>query len=253
MNIRMTLSNLDDIALEDALARLRRITIFTEAQEATLTRLVPDLLWRELAAGEMLITHLATDRYVYFIFEGVFRAKIEPSPGRSVQIRQLYPGDHVGEIAVLAQSPRSVSVSAQTRGLVAQCPEESLLAIMHADASVAVRMASALARYVISLTDRLFETASLEVRFRIYAELLRLAKKGEPTEDGLLIREAPTHELIAQSVGTHREAVTKEFSLLNELKILRQQRRELVLLDLEKLRQLVQSAAGVTASQLVDW
>src|SRR5690606_37865976 len=126
-----------------------------------------DLVWRQVAPGEALINHLAMDRAIYFIAEGVFRARIEPSPGRSVQIRQLHPGDHVGEIAVLAQSPRSVSVIAETQGLVAQCPAESLLAIMHADASVTVRMATALARYVISLTDRLFETAALEVRFRI--------------------------------------------------------------------------------------
>lgn len=238
---------------EEALQRLRRISILAEADASALNRMLPELVWREVRAGETLIAHLAEDRCVYFISEGVFRAKIEPAPGRSVQIRQLHPGDHVGEIAVLAQAPRSVCVSADTRGLVAQCPAEALLALMRSDGSVAVRVASALARYVISLTDRLFETAALEVRFRIYAELLRLAKKAEPSPEGLLIREAPTHELIAQSVGTHREAVTKEFSQLAELKILRQQRRELILLDIDKLRQLIRNHAGLTASQLVDW
>jgi len=238
---------------QDALARLRRITIFQEAAEATLVGLASQLVWRELKAGETLISHLSDDRCVYFISEGMFRAKIEPAPGRGVQIRQLHPGDHVGEIAILAQAPRSVTVSADTDGLVAQCPGETLVKLMEDDGAIAVRVAAALSRYVITLTDRLFEASALGVRFRIYAELLRLAKKAEPTPEGLLIRDAPTHDMIAQSVGTHREAVTKEFGQLAEAKILRQKRRELILLDIEKLRQLVRDHAGLTASQLVDW
>jgi CRP/FNR family transcriptional regulator, cyclic AMP receptor protein len=106
---------------------------------------------------------------------------------------------------------------------------------------------------VVSLTDRVFELAALEVRFRIYAELLRLASGGELTNEGLLIRSAPTHEAIAATVGAQREAITRELRTLASEGLLRQTKREMLILDIERLRELVRRRAGHTTSEAVDW
>lgn len=161
------------------------------------------------------------------------------------------PGEHFGELAALAEAPRSVTVTAETQGVIARCPPEAFKAFILESGAPAYALAVTLARTIVSLTDRLFE-ASLEVRLRICAQLLRLLKSGEPTDGGIVIRNAPTHAKIGEAAGTNREAVTKEFSHLAALGILRQNKRELIL-DAEKLRELVRRQAGLTASQLVDW
>jgi CRP/FNR family transcriptional regulator, cyclic AMP receptor protein len=144
---------------------------------------------------------------------------------------------------------------AETNGEVAVCPASAFQDLLGRNAAFAERIAVSLARTVVLLTDRLFELAVLEVRFRLYSELLRLARGGEATPDGVIIRDAPTHEKLAGIIGAQREAVTREFSYLTEEGVLRQGKgkREFVIVDLDRLRDMVQKRAGVTATQLVDW
>lgn len=241
------------MTLDDAIDRLGRISILAAASRQQLAALAAASSWRQVNDGEEIISHLATETHIYFVSEGALRVKLEPLPGRGVEIRIIEAGQHVGEIAALAGAPRSVTVTAEGAGLLAKCPAEAFFTVAEENGAIGLAVAASLARMVISLTDRLFQTAALEVRFRIYAEILRLAKSAEPSPDGFLIRKAPTHDMIAKTVGTHREAVTKEYRHLADERILRQNRRELVILDLEKLRDLVRKHAGLTASQIVDW
>jgi hypothetical protein len=150
-----------------------------------------------------------------------------------------------------SENAGTVSVSADGDGLLAAYPDDAFEQLLRENGAAALAVARVLARLTVSLTDRLFETAALEVRFRIQSELLRLAKGREQTPAG--IDPAPTHQKIAAAVGAHREAVTKEFRELTAENILRQKGRQLVILDIQRLRQHLQKYAGLTASLVVDW
>jgi CRP/FNR family transcriptional regulator, cyclic AMP receptor protein len=241
------------MVVAEAVERLKKIAILAEAGDDTLGEIARSLSWRTVNPGEEVVTHLSSETGVHFISEGTFRVRLEPAPGSAVAIRQLQPGQHFGEIAALTGAPRSVTVTAATAGIVAYCPQEAFLAAMTTNPAISRAVAASLARTVVTLTDRLFEVAALEVRFRIYAELIRLAKSGQPIDGGVLIADAPTHDMIASAVGTHREAVTKELRYLTSRKVLRQDRRELTLLDLPQLRELVHKRAGPALSRLLDW
>lgn len=238
---------------DDAIACLSKIHILAEASPEQLQRLAALVTWRRAAAGEEIIPHLSPGREIFFICEGAFRARLEPLPGRGLEVRLLRPGQHFGDLALLADAPRTVSVSADGDGLLAACPDDAFEQLLRENGAVALAVARVLARLTVSLTDRLFETAALEVRFRIQSELLRLAKGREQTPAGIVIDPAPTHQKIAAAVGTHREAVTKEFRELTAENILRQKGRQLVILDIQRLRQHLQKYAGLTASLVVDW
>jgi CRP/FNR family cyclic AMP-dependent transcriptional regulator len=124
---------------------------------------------------------------------------------------------------------------------------------MRTNARFAEAIAVSLARNVVLLTDRLFELAALEVRFRLYAELLRLARNGEATDGGVLIRDAPTHETLASTIGAQREAVTREMSYLTAENIMVAWKREVLITDMQRLQEMVRQRAGLTASQIADW
>jgi CRP/FNR family transcriptional regulator, cyclic AMP receptor protein len=241
--------------MEAAEARvfLRKVRILAALSDADLDVLAAAVTWRKVHAGEQVVSHLDSGTEVFFAAEGAFRARLETAIGRQVAIRQLPEGSHFGEIAALMHTPRSLAISADTDGLLAECPADAFLALMTRNGDFATAIAAHLARTVVSLTDRVFELAALEVRFRIYAELLRLAASGEQTGEGLLIRNAPTHEEIAAAVGAQREAVTRELRALASEGLLRQTKRELLLLDIERLRELVRRRAGHTTSEAVDW
>ncbi len=207
---------------------------------------------RPVCANEEIVSHLSTGDAVFFILQGRFSVRMESPIGRLVLIRQLSAGAHFGEISAITGAPRSVSVCAETDGLVAECPAAAFLELMGQNAGFARLLATELARTVVLLTDKVFELSALEVRFRIYAEILRLARAGEVCAEGVSIKVAPTHEALAAAVGAQREAVTRELRQLAKEGVLRQNRRELVILDIEKLRALVRQRGGPMASEEFD-
>ena len=82
-------------------------------------------------------------------------------------------------------------------------------------------------REIRELTTRVFEFSTLAVRYRIQAEILRLAELSACTGKVAHIVPAPTHAEIASRTSTHREAVTRELNRLAQMGILEQQNREL--------------------------
>ncbi len=237
----------------EARQQLRTVRILSEVTDAELDQLSSSLIWRRVGAGEVVVSHLDTGTQVFFAIEGAYRACLETALGRQVAIRQLTAGAHFGEIAAISSTPRSVSIEAEEPGLIAECPKEAFLSLMTENGAFATAVAAHLARTVVALTDRVFELAALEMRFRLYAELLRMASGGAAVDAGILIREAPTHEAIASAIGAQREAVTRELRALANDGIIRQHKRELWILDIERLRDLLRRRAGVTTSDAVDW
>lgn len=237
----------------EARTLLRKVKVFADLDVADLDQLAAHMSWQRVIAGEEVVSHLELDACVFFAIEGVFAARLQSAVGRKVAIRLLQPGSHFGEIAAITNTPRSVAIFADTDGMLAKCPAETFVGLIKSNGAFACVVASHLARTVISLTDRVFELAALEVRFRIYAELLRLSADAEATPEGLLIRNAPTHEAIGAAIGSPREAVTRELRFLASEGILQQSKRELLITSIDRLRQLLHQRAGATTSEAIDW
>ena len=69
-------------------------------------------------------------------------------------------------------------------------------------------------------------------------ELLRLAATGERSGNSVVIDPAPTHREIASYLGSHREAVTREFSRFESDGILEVHRRQIRILDVQRLERM---------------
>ena len=93
------------------------------------------------------------------------------------------------------------------------------------------------------LTDKIFELSALNVRSRLHCELLRLAAAVGVVDDQALIRPSPTHVELANRIGTHREAVTRELRDLTNQGILTQTRKQLHIKDITALTQMASRAS----------
>jgi CRP-like cAMP-binding protein len=241
---------MDDSSIRE---RLRTVGILAALSDEDLDRLAGSLKWTRASRDEAIVSHLDRTDSVYFIISGTCRVKLTAASGRGVALRRMSAGAHFGEIAAITAAPRTVDVIAETDCVLAECPRDAFTGLMQTNAAFAQAVAAALARTVVSLTERVFEFAALEVRYRLYAELLRLAKTSEATPEGALIRDMPTHETLAVSIGSQREAVTREFAILTAEGLVRQDKRTLLIPDVEALRALIQRRTGVAVSHLVDW
>jgi CRP-like cAMP-binding protein len=229
-----------------ARAHLRAVRLLAQLPDETIDRLADAVKWSKADREQPIVTFLDESDSVFFIAAGACRVKLNALRNKTVMLRRLGPGSHFGEIAALTVPRRTVSVVAEAGCLLAECPREAFENLMAADAGFARAVAVSLADTVVSLTERVFELAALQVAHRLYAELLRLAKAGEAAREGILISDWPTHEMVAATIGSTREAVTRELGNLMEQNVIRQDGRTLLIRDIERLRELVRNGAGFT-------
>lgn len=231
--------------------RLRVVRILQSLSDDGLQRLAARLDWRTLAVGDVLLSHLEPERDVFFVIKGALRASLANPAGREISFRVLRAGAHVGEIAALTGEARTATIVAVEDALVARCGAGMFLETFRRQPEVALAVAATLSHMVFDLSDRAL-MSTLEARVRIYGELLRLAARGEKTNEGLVIADMPTHEEIAAAAGTHREFVTKEMGALDREGVLKRTGRKLVLLAPERLRSVVGQAAGAHVLQRIE-
>lgn len=121
--------------------QLRDIPLFHDLPEQDLNDLAPKVTERSYATGEVLVRKGETGDSLFLIVDGAVKIVSENAQGEELILNQCGPGETIGEMSLLDQSPRSASVVAlsATRALelnhaaftetINQRPELSLLLI----------------------------------------------------------------------------------------------------------------------------
>jgi CRP-like cAMP-binding protein len=88
---------------------------------------------------------------------------------------------------------------------------------------------------MVRLDQRFYETSVMPMKVRLHAELLRISRRRS---DGLLlISPPPTHQDLANRIGSQREAVSKELRRLERGSVIRRTRASIHLVREDVLRQ----------------
>jgi NTE family protein len=86
--------------------------VFGEFDQAMLEHLMPRLEWVELSGGEDLFAQGDEACDLYFVLSGRLRAHALGADGQVRQLGEIMRGETVGEMAVIANEPRSASITA---------------------------------------------------------------------------------------------------------------------------------------------
>jgi len=217
---------------------LRVIALFDEMDDADLARVgesCTTVSYRQHA--HILSEHETTDD-VFFILAGSVRINCVSTRGREVVFSDSSAGNIFGEFSAIDGLPRSATVIALTDCVLARMPAKAFFALLHSNAAVATKLVELLVAMLRKTTEQVFEIAALSLRERLRRELLRLAAAGELMGRGVVIRPAPTHQVIALHIGSHREAVTREFNRFEAEGLVEVQRRQICTLDLVRLERM---------------
>ncbi len=217
-------------------ARLRVISLFEELSEPDLARLAQDCTTRTYEKGAQILGDKDRTTDVFFILAGTVRINTVSPEGREVIYSEMSTGDIFGEFSAIDGLPRSTAVFATTDCVVAKMTSKKFFDLLRGNGAVAARLVERLVAKIRAMSERVFEVSALSVRERLRRELLRLAAEGERRGKMIVIKPAPTHYEIAARIGSHREAVTREFNRLETESLLEVSRRQISILDLEKLR-----------------
>lgn len=211
-----------------AMLQLTRVPFFKDA-DLELGSFEQRCNWRRFEADEILVDFEDISTDVYFIVSGEVRVLVRSQSGKEVILGEMRTGELFGELAAIDGVKRSANVTALTRGEVCIMPAAVFREIVFTSPTVADRLLKLLTGRVRELNARIMEHAVLDLRHRLYSELLRLSvpRAGHPGER--VVTPPPFHHVIAARIGCRREQVTREFSALSAEGLVERTRGALVI------------------------
>jgi CRP/FNR family transcriptional regulator/CRP/FNR family cyclic AMP-dependent transcriptional regulator len=188
---------------------LKQVPLFEELSDYELNTLSEVAMLRVFPKDRIVIMAEEEGDSLFVIHQGQVKVSIVSEDGREVILSILGEGNFFGEMSLLDGNPRSANVTTTQ--------ETELLMIRRADflhiqrsPQTAIKLLSVLASRL-RKTDRKIEGLALsDVTGRITQTLLQLAEEqGSPTPDGILVKDRPTHQDLANMSGTTRETVSR--------------------------------------------
>jgi CRP-like cAMP-binding protein len=198
--------------------------------------------WRRFDPEEILVDFddLTTD--VYFLLAGDVRVLMRTAAGKEVILDEMRPGELFGELAALDGIKRSANVTALTRGEACVMPASVFREIVFSHKAVAERLFCLMSSRIRELNARFVEQTVLDLRHRLYSELLRLSIPRGDRAGERVITPPPFHHIMAARIGCRREQVTREFTMMSQEGLIERTRGALILRNPEVLRERVAEA-----------
>lgn len=216
--------------------------VFDGLPESAINRLDTQCVWRRFNAGTEILSHQDDTTDVYFVAAGTVRVIISSIRGRDTVFRDIDAGDYFGEIAAIDGKERSASIVAMTNVTIAKMPAQVFKDLAKRHGFICYRILERAIQQIRYLSERISEFRTLDVRHRIYVELLRLSRPPAVEGGESIISPPPTHQEIADRVSTRREAVARELKQLERDGLLYRRRGALVITNYRNLAMKIETA-----------
>jgi CRP/FNR family cyclic AMP-dependent transcriptional regulator len=223
------------------MARLAGIKLF-KGLDIELERFEARANWRRFDPEEVLVDFDEPSTDVYFLLSGEVRVLMRTASGKEVILYEMRPGDLFGELAALDGVPRSANVTALTRGEACVMPASVFKELLFSHQSVAERLFCLMASRIRELNARFMEQTVLDLRHRLYSELLRLSTPRQDRAGERVITPPPFHHIVAARIGCRREQITREFTMLTQEGLIERTRGALILRQPDVLKARVAEA-----------
>ncbi|MHA1565119.1 MAG: Crp/Fnr family transcriptional regulator [Alphaproteobacteria bacterium] len=223
---------------------LANIGLFEGLDGSSLGRIAQRCRWHNYGAQELIIDRESESRNVFFVASGKVRVVNYSLSGREIAFDEIDAGGFFGELSALDGLPRSATIVALEDTSVAALAPELFIELLAAHSQVALRVMRSLAHVVRTASERIMDLSTLGAHNRVQAELLRQAR-ATAGRNQAEIRPVPVHGEIASRVSTTRETVARVFSDLTRQGLLKRQRETLLVLDLQRLEEMVDTFRSV--------
>jgi CRP-like cAMP-binding protein len=184
--------------------------------------------WLTAEAGRLIVDFDDPSDDVFFVLSGSVRVAVRTPGGRELILQDVAADGFFGEMTAIDGTSRSASVTALHRSRICRVPGAVFVAMLAESPVLSLRVMRLLTARIREANARMLELTSLDIRHRLYAELLRIA--GPPGADGSRsISPPPLQEILAQRIGARREPVSREIARLIREEILARSRGALAI------------------------
>ena len=197
--------------------------------------------WLKVPANAWILDQTAHDRDVYFVMTGRLRA-VQHGVRQDLIFTDMEAGSFFGELSAFDGAPRSLSVFAVNDSLVAKMPAAVFVETVFTHRPLGEAVISTLIARLRSSTRRVAELGALDVRSRVHAELLRLARPDHDDPKRAIILTPPNQSELASRINTRRETVSREINAMEREGLIERRRGAIVILDALRLSASLEAA-----------
>jgi CRP-like cAMP-binding protein len=217
-------------ALTPELSALQSCPLLANAQPGALQALAASSTTRSFTRGAIVATEGAPAPSVVLVARGRLRAVRRAASGREITVEVFRPGDLLADAALAPGTPLANDWEAGETTFLVMIPREALLGYVRGAPEVAVALASQLLARLERAKELAVAVALSDVESRVVAALVGLGRQdGADGPEGLLIRQKPTQQEIANQIGACRETVSRTVSDLVRRGLLTPRGRSLLL------------------------
>ncbi len=207
----------------------------------------PDPWWRLKQAahrrtfrkGEILVRAGQPAGELYLLERGRVRLFNRSPQGRSLTLSVVESGDIFGEQALFPRRTWTSHAQALTDGILYALPRQKLEELLRSDPILVLQILENLGKRLRSVERRLGDLVFKSAPERLAALLLDMVDPSARQSSGpTRLPFRYTHQQFAEMINTHRETVTKIFSRFRDDRLLDFDRDQIVLLDMERLREM---------------
>jgi CRP/FNR family transcriptional regulator, cyclic AMP receptor protein len=225
------------VSTQEMVEYAKKVPLFQSISERDLQAVCSVMIMREFKEGETIVHEEDEEGQTFFIIvAGTVHVCVISSEGKQTILATLKRGDFFGEMALLDGEPRSASVVAADGCKIFMLYRQPFLDILQRFPKITIQMLIEMSRRI-RRSNRHVNTLSLmSVYGRVAEVILQLAKEqGYRAGNVMVIPNRPTHQTLAEMVGTSRETVSRCLSQLQKRHYISIDRKKLIILDEEKL------------------
>ncbi|HEY3055360.1 MAG TPA: Crp/Fnr family transcriptional regulator [Thermoanaerobaculia bacterium] len=196
-------------------ALFRKLSLFAELDDRELASIAGVAKTRRYAKDDVIFHADESGDVFCIIREGKVKITMISPEGKEIILSMMGPGDFFGEMSLLDDEPRSATVVAMEPLEVVTIWRTDFLEILKENFSITKKILIELSRRVRRTSNRIESLATMDVYGRLARFFLDLAQQqGKVLDNGYVAVTRPTHQAIANMIGTSRETVSR---LIHEL------------------------------------
>jgi CRP/FNR family transcriptional regulator, cyclic AMP receptor protein len=188
----------------------RKFALFAELDDRELTAIAAVAKSRRYDKDDVIFHADESGDIFCLIKEGQVKVTMISPEGKEIILTLLGPGDFFGEMALLDNEPRSASVIAIEPLEILTIWRSDFLHILSENFSITQKVLAELSRRLRNASNRIESLATMDVYGRLARFFLDAARNGgKVLDNGYVAVTRPTHQAIANMIGTSRETVSR--------------------------------------------
>jgi len=203
--------------MNEMLEVLPRVFFLHDQDEATRRSFAELGTCRSYPKGNILFHHGDPCFATYIIVSGRVKLAIAGEDGREFALEVFGPGDVCGLIATLDSGPHNGTAITMSNCRIGIIPRERFHAWLTARPLLQHTITAALVKMLRSVYERVGMQALLPVKRRVRAALIEIAQNnGTPSPSNEYVAPRPTHQELAERIGSTRVVVSRAIKELLE-------------------------------------